>query len=239
MLYINIIPAVLTSLLIPFLFKLLDVHINRSSRLNERLKATQLYYELKSKQTNFIELQRAAQAMVSNQNATVSLVDTFVELCHLDNDCRQLNQDIDIIVSAEKYLIFDALRELKDRIVFIEELSSKSKRSIFKLKKNTYYVICVVIGCIPFAYLERTIDAIVNKHSWVDFYFGYQANSLLLCFYSLFLLITSFIFAIRHINDVFNLNDAEKLLKRIQEKLTSSDLEKQVSKPEETQVIAS
>lgn len=221
---------IFTGLIFPFLFKFLDFHIGIRTRLIDRVKATQLYYELKSKGANSLEVSRAAQAMVANKNATESLIQHFIKIHEIDNDFSELDMDVDRADLARKYLKFDDKRSFQNKLYFIDSLSQSSKKLKIRILKYIYYILCVSIALFPPIFY---VSNFLKGHVWTDFYFGYQTLTVG-CFLFIAWAGIWLYFAIRHLSDGFNLNDADKMMRRISAKIKTKmdtvDLETEESK---------
>lgn len=209
---------VFTGLIFPFLFKFLDIHIGMRTRLIDRVKATQLYYELKSKGANALEISRAAQAMVGSKKAKEALILHFIQIHEIDNDFSELDMDVDRADLAWKYLKFDSKRSFQEKLYFIDSLSKPSNILKFNILKFIYYILCISMACLPPIYY---VFNFLKGHVWADFYFGYQTLTIG-CFLSIIWAGIWMVFAIRQINDGYNLNDANKMMRRLNAKINTT-----------------
>lgn len=224
---------IFTGLIFPFLFKFLDFHIGRRTRLIDRVKATQLYYELKVRSIAPLEISRAAQAMVGSAKATETLILHFIQIHEIDNDFSELDMDVDRADLAWKYLKFDNKKNFQEKLYFIDSLSNPSKRLKFRVLKIIYYILCVSMALFPpILYVKYFL----KEHIWTDFYFGYQTLTIG-CFLSIMWAGIWIFFAIRHVNDMDNLNDADKMMRRVIVKIKTTIETVEVKKTESSLAV--
>lgn len=216
----QLILLILTSLVFPVLFKFLDFHIGRRTRLSDRVKATQIYYELKSKGGSPLELSRAAQAMVGSTKATEDLILHFIQIHEIDNDFSDLDIDVASVVSANKYLKFDNQKIFQKKLYFTHPLFTSAKRLRLSRLKYSYYFFCGFTALLPvLLYVKPFLTAVSNWQLWTKFLFGYQILTIWLFLFSIVWIGVWLFFAFKHLNDGDNLKDADKMMRRVSAKL--------------------